>query len=232
MKNIYATRKAARLYGIFFLTAFLSYGVGSAMIASIVDVPDFLSNVYTHRSQIVIGVILIALIHSFVNIGLAVVMVPVLKVHNKAVTYGYLSAAIAATVTLIVGAIFILLLIPLSSEFITMSSGDIPYFETMGSILKNGNYYAYQIGMALWGLGGLLFCYLLYISKLVPRPFVTWGFIGYIALIIGTQLELFGYPYGVMLSLPGGLFEVTLSIWLIVKGFSRSTASNHSNQPG
>ena len=36
-------KTAARVFGIFFLMAFLSYGLGSGLIESIVNVPDFLS---------------------------------------------------------------------------------------------------------------------------------------------------------------------------------------------
>jgi hypothetical protein len=32
--------------------------------------------------------------------------------------------------------------------------------------------------------------------------------------------EMFGFPVGTMLSLPGGLFELGLSLWLIIKGFN------------
>jgi hypothetical protein len=85
-----------------------------------------------------------------------------------------------------------------------------------------GGAYAYQIAMAIWGLGGLLFVSVLYQSKLVPRFLSVWGFIGYIVFVSGTILELFGYPVGVLLSLPGGLFELSLSGWLIAKGFNGS----------
>ena len=76
--------------------------------------------------------------------------------------------------------------------------------------------------MAIWGIGGLLFCVLLYKSKLVPRWLTVWGLIGYVIFISGTIAELYGLPIGVQLSLPGGLFEIVLSVWLIIKGFSIS----------
>ena len=63
----------------------------------------------------------------------------------------------------------------------------------------------------------------LYKSKLVPRLLSVWGIIGYIIFVSSTIFELFGVPIGVLLSIPGGLFEISLSVWLIVKGFS-STA--------
>ena len=212
----------ARTFGIFFLLAFLSYGVGSSISGSVTDSADSLSTINTNKVQFIIGVILMALVHTIVNIGLPVLMVPILKRFNKILSYGYLSAGIAATVVLIVGSIFLLLYLPLGSMYENADSTDLLHFETIGALLTKGNFYAYQIGMAIWGLGGMMFCYLLYISKLVPRGFSIWGFLGYIVFIAGTITELLGYSFGVQLAIPGGLFEISLSIWLIIKGFKES----------
>lgn len=212
----------ARTFGIFFLLAFISYGLGSGLTGSVTEAADSLSNLNTNKVQLIVGVILLALIHTIVNIGLPVLMVPILKPFNKVLSYGYLSAGITATVILIVGSIFLMLYIPLSSMYNNAETTDLLHFETIGTILTRGNYYAYQIGMTIWGFGGLMFCYLLYISKLVPRGLSIWGFLGYIVFIFGTILELFGYKIGVQLAIPGGLFEITLSIWLIIKGFKES----------
>lgn len=215
-------KTAARTFGIFFLIAFLSYGIGSGLVESVVSVPDFLSTIYNNQTKIIIGVILMALVHTIVNIGLPVIMFPILKPFNRTLTYGYLSAAITASVVLVVGAIFLLLLLPVSNEYAKLGTANTTYFETLGITLKKGGYYSYQIGMAIWGVGGLMLCSLLYRSKLVPRFISTWGFIGYIVFISGTIFELFGYNVGVILSIPGGLFEISLSIWLIIKGFNAS----------
>ena len=119
-----------------------------------------------------------------------------------------------------------LLLIPLSDEFIKVSSVASAHFETIGVILKNGGNYAYQLGMAIWGIGGLMLVSLLFKSKLVPRPLSYWGFIGYIIFIAGTILEIYGYKVGVQLAIPGGLFEISLSLWLIIKGFNSSAIAS------
>ena len=65
-----------------------------------------------------------------------------------------------------------------------------------------------------------MLCYVLFVSKLVPRVFAVWGALGYVIFITGTISEMFGYSIGTMLSLPGGLFELGLSLWLIIKGFN------------
>jgi hypothetical protein len=226
-KHIYTDKIVARTFGIFFIITFLSYGIGSGLVDSIVRIPDFLNHISDNKTTLIIGVILMALIHTIVNIGLPVLMLPVLIPFNKTISYGYLSAAITATILLAVGAIFLFLLLPLSEEYIKLGASNTSNFETIAVILKKGGYYSYQIGMAIWGFGGFLLCYLLYISKLVPRFFSIWGFIGYTIFITGTILELLGYEIGVLLSIPGGLFEISTSIWLIVKGFNASKKTSY-----
>ena len=167
------------------------------------------------------GVILMALLHSFVNIGLPVIMFPLLKPTNERFTYAYLGAGISATVVLISGTVFTLLLLPLSDAYVEAGSSADSHFETLRLLSVKGGFYAYQLGIAIWGIGGLFLTTLLHQSRLVPRFISVWGFIGYIIFMTGTILELYGYGYGVQLALPGGLFELFLSFWLIIKGFNQ-----------
>lgn len=77
------------------------------------------------------------------------------------------------------------------------------------------------------GIGGLILTYLLFISKIVPRPIATLGLIGYAALLLGVPLDLLGVldmgkGPGLILLAPGGLFEfLFLPVWLLAKGFSK-----------
>ena len=74
------------------------------------------------------------------------------------------------------------------------------------------------------GVGGLIFTYLLFVSKLVPRSIALLGLIGYASLSLGVLLDLanivdMNQGMGQLLLAPGGLFEfVFLPIWLIAKG--------------
>lgn len=213
-------RKAARTYGIFFLLAFLSYGVGSGITANI---SGDLASISDAKTTFTIGILLMAIVHTFVNIGLATVMLPILKPFDKTVTYGYFAAVITATTVAVIGAIFMALLIPISAAY--TAGTDTAHIETLAMLLNKGGFYAYQISMTIWGIGGLLFVSVLCKSSLVPRLFPIWGLAGYLIFMTGTTAEMFGYPIGVMLSAPGGLFEISLSLWLIFKGFNPSTKS-------
>ena len=75
------------------------------------------------------------------------------------------------------------------------------------------------------GIGGLILNYLLYISRIVPRPVSVLGLVGYTLLLLTVPLDLLGVieensPAGFAMLAPGGLYEfVVLPIWLIAKGF-------------
>jgi hypothetical protein len=77
------------------------------------------------------------------------------------------------------------------------------------------------------GIGGLILNYLLFTSRIVPRPIAVLGLIGYTLLLLVVPLDLVGAVEegsgtGLALLLPGALYEfVILPIWLIAKGFRR-----------
>ncbi len=217
-------KTAARIFGVLFLISFLAYGTGTGVIASIVSAPDILSNVYASQTLIVVSALLMGVVHTVTNIGLPVVLRPVLKPRNETLYFGYLSAAIVATVALLVGVIFLLLLLPLSDAIMRSGSAVTGQAETIAILLREGNYYSYNFGMAIWSLGGLMFCSILYRYKLIPRLMSVWGVAGYTVFLSGCILAIFGVDFGLIHTAPGALFEVFLSVWLIVKGFnSRAT---------
>jgi hypothetical protein len=86
-------------------------------------------------------------------------------------------------------------------------------------VAREGNRYAYQIGMISLGLGSLLFCRVLFRARLVPGFMAVWGLVGYAIFLTGSMLEVLGYGVGLALSVPGGLFEIALAVLLVAKGF-------------
>ncbi|MDQ0925682.1 Na+/phosphate symporter [Pseudarthrobacter sp. W1I19] len=91
-----------------------------------------------------------------------------------------------------------------------------------GVIAVTGNFIAYNIAMAGLGIGSLFFCALLFRSGLTPLhdSWRLWGFVGYAFFALGSLLELFGFKgAGFVGAVPGGLFELTFGIWLIIRGF-------------
>jgi uncharacterized protein DUF4386 len=109
----------------------------------------------------------------------------------------------------------LLLIVPLAQQGVESGMAN-----ALGSLALQSNTTAYQIAEMALGLGGIILCSLLFQTQLIPRWLASWGVIGYAILAAGTLAEIFGIHIGLLLSIPGGLFEVALGCWLLIKGFA------------
>jgi hypothetical protein len=50
----------------------------------------------------------------------------------------------------------------------------------------------------------------------------VWGLVGYATILGGSVLEVLGFNLLTIHAIPGGLWEVFIGVWLIVKGFNPS----------
>ncbi|NOU98857.1 DUF4386 domain-containing protein [Paenibacillus planticolens] len=217
-----ANLKSARMAGVLFLVATVTYMLGKGLMDSILNEPNYLLHVYPNRTQMITGVLL-ELVNSVAVVGIAVFLFPILKKYNEKIALGYVAFRVIEAVILIIGAISPLLLIQFSQAYIDTGAPADSYYQAVGMLVIKGNYYAFQLAMIVLGLYSLLFCYFLLQSKLIPRLLSVLGLIGYASLLTSGLLELFGYSSGMILFLPGALFELLFPIWLIIKGFNTST---------
>ncbi|MCB8946142.1 MAG: DUF4386 domain-containing protein [Ardenticatenaceae bacterium] len=213
------SKATARAVGVLFLLATATYITGNGLLESILTMPDYLSQVYPHSVQVVAGALLV-FVDTAAVVGIGVLLFPILKRFNESIAIGYVATRVVEFVFLVFGAIGPLMLITLSQDYVAAGVPDAAHFQTAGSLFMTQHFLGYQIGMMALGFGSLFFCYLLYTSKLIPQWMSLLGFVGYAALFIGAVLELFGLSVGLMLSIPGGIFELILPLWLIVKGFN------------
>jgi len=97
------------------------------------------------------------------------------------------------------------------------------YVLTQSQVVPNHLLWVYILA----GSAGVILGYLLFVSKLVPRPIAVLGIIGYSLILIGVPLDFAGVldmnqGVGQIMLIPGGLFEIAvLPIWLIAKGFNK-----------
>ncbi len=190
-----STKRIAVIVGLLFLVSTLTFMIGSNQIRS------FLIDVSQNKSPLFLGVIL-EIICGVAVVGIGVLMFPILKLFKKRLALGYVIFRIIECTIIIVGGIYLLSLL----EFM----------------------WKYEMIIFVFtALGGLMFSYLLYLSKLVPRYLSGLGIIGYLMLFLGVVLDMFSIfnindGEGMLLYLPGGLFELFLPIWLFIKGFNSS----------
>jgi hypothetical protein len=226
-----STKNTARITGILFIAAMVTFMLGNGLIGAILNVPDFLVDVYPNKTQVILG-ILFELMNSVAVVGIAIVLFPILKKHNETIALGYIGFRVIEAAILIIGAIGPLLLITLSQEYLRAGTPDTSYFQTLGALAIAGHDLAFQVAMIVLGIGSLMVCYLLFQSKLIPRFISVLGLVGYASLIISALFEIFGTNTGMILFLPGALFEIVLPIWLIVRGFNSSAIDSLSTKTG
>ncbi|KKN62788.1 hypothetical protein LCGC14_0508490 [marine sediment metagenome] len=198
-----SNRATAIIVGILFLTSTAAIFIGGALIESyFIDKPP-------DKTLLIIGVLLEAYCGVAVA-GIGVLMFPLLKPHNEKLALGYVVFRILELVVIIIGEVITFTLLTYNQDY-------------------------YLLVALFTGIGGLMFCYLLYQSKLVPRFISVLGFVGYAMLVTALILEWLGYSIfnffnfpGVMFYLPGIAFEITLPVWLIVKGFISSMIASES----
>ncbi|HET8840649.1 MAG TPA: DUF4386 domain-containing protein, partial [Ktedonobacteraceae bacterium] len=131
----------------------------------------------------------------------------------------------------------VFLQIPLGSEYLKVAASDAFSFQALSTAFIQANLYAYDIAMITLGLAGMLLNFVFYRARLVPRWIAIWGLVGYAIIFCGMVSEIMGSGLGLVSSLPGGLWEVFIGVWLIVRGFNtsafapRSTGTSSSAEP-
>ena len=208
----------SRLIGALFLAAFAFYGVGFGLVTSVVGAPDFLLTISAHQTTLVVGAFLM-LLNSVVVVGLGALFFPIIEHHGRRTALVYLASRIVEAVLLAIGVLCLLMLIPLGQYAMEAREASVAWAAVLGSLLTHANTIAYQIAMMSLGLASLFLCVLLFRTRLIPRFLAVWGCIGYALFLSGAIAEIFGMNVGVILSIPGGLFEVAVGFWLLIKGF-------------
>lgn len=214
----FSNKVISKIIGFLFVAAILAYGIGYGMIEPLITAPSYFSQIAAHKNQVLIGLSLMLLNSVFV-IGIAALFFPILKKYNKNIAFIYLSTRVIEALLLAAGVFLILYLLLLSNQYLMTTPVGKLYFQNLGSLAIKYNELYYQMAMAILSLGSLFFCYLLKQSKLIPSFLAIWGLLGYAVLFLGAALEILGFKgVGLILCIPGGLFEIFFAGWLIVKG--------------
>ena len=98
-----SNRKIAMIVGVLFITATAAGVAGVLFLGSILAAPDYLIKISANQNQVIIGGALFVLIMVGANVGIAVMMFPILKQHKERIALGYFGAVIIYAVAYVVG---------------------------------------------------------------------------------------------------------------------------------
>jgi hypothetical protein len=124
-------------------------------------------------------------------------------------------------------------LLPLSLNYVRAGAPVHSFYQTLGTLLYNGVYnYGITIHMWFYCIGGLLWYSLLYTSKYIPRMISLWGLLAVFVGFIGIVFQLLGYEVSIFVFLPIAPFEVTIGVWLMLKGIKKQPQVEHARVSG
>ena len=214
------TRKTSRILGLAFLLQFITSFSSGAFLKAAWFVPGNMgetmlkiaANPALMRANILVDT-LTALGVTF----LGVILFLTLRKENEKMALTAMAFYILEGALLAVSRTEVFSLLRLSQEYVAASQpadlllmGQVAY-EAMDFV---GN----TLTMLAFCLGGILFYFLLYRSRLVPAALSLWGLITTFPMLVGTLTQVFGYTIPFFFYLPYVPFELVIAIWILVKG--------------
>jgi hypothetical protein len=228
-------KSIARTMGVLYILGTVAGILSRVVTGPIGSAQDLLVSVSAHSTQVTLGALLVLVMGSALAM-VPVVGYPVLRKHDETLALGYVVFRGALEGVYYI-AIFVswLLLLPLGQVY-QSGAPDASNLQALGNVLFQAKEIA-AFGMVIFSLGGLMFYYLLYRSKLIPRWLSGWGLVALVLGLVNGLLVMFGAfgPTSALsdvLQIPIGLQEMVLAVWMIVKGFNAMTVGITPNKQG
>jgi hypothetical protein len=225
--EINSNNKRAKIVGILFIIGTAAGMLGAIIISPVLGATDYLAKFSDNQNQVLIGVLL-ELIMAVACGSIAIWLYPVLKKYSESLALGAVGFRLIEVMFDLVSVLSLLLLLTLSQEFVKAGTPDSPYYQLFGELLKAGHDFIGPVLMLLpWCIGALMYYYIFYQTKLVPRWLSAWGIIGVTLCIVASILVLFHVidsfsPAQIVFNFLILVQEMVLALWLIVKGFNPS----------
>jgi hypothetical protein len=219
-----SSRKISLAAGILYLLTFVS--IPTLAIYSPVKSSNYILGAGPDTSAIIGGIL--EIIVALAGIGTAVVLFPVLKKQNEGAALGLVASRVLEASAIFTGVAFLLSIVTLRQAG---AGADALVTSHVLVTLYDRIFLLSQSFMP--AVNDLLLGYLLYKSRLVPQALSLIGIVGGPVLLLGYIAVMFGLvgqhaALAGLSALPVFLFELSLGIWLTVKGFNPSPLTSES----
>jgi Domain of unknown function (DUF4386) len=211
-------RKTALVAGVLYLLTFVS--IPTLFLYSQVKGANYIIGAGPDTAAIIGGIL--EIIVALAGIGTAVVLFPVLKKQNEAAALGLVASRILESGTIFVGVAFLMSIVTLRQA--GAGAGALVTSHALATLYDR----IFLQGQSFMpAICDLLLGFLLYKSRLVPRGLSLIGIVGAPILLASYLAVMFGLlgqhaPLAGLSAIPVALFEFSLGVWLVVKGFNPS----------
>ena len=212
-------RKTALVAGLLYVITFVSIPT-LVLYGPVLSDPNYIVGPGPDTPVIIGGIL--EVIVALAGVGTAVVLYPVVKRQNEAAALGFVGSRTLEGAAIVAGVVSLLSLVTLRQ-----AGAGAGALATGQALAASYNWF-FLLGQSLMPVvNALLLGSLLYRSRLVPRILPLVGLIGAPILLASDIAVLFGLwdrmsPLSGLLAIPIALWEFSLGVYLIVKGFKPS----------
>jgi hypothetical protein len=213
-------KSTPRLLGFMFVFVAVASALSGLMFSSLIEsdnISNSMINISDDPTKMMMSIVG-ELITAIGIVLLALLLYTTLKKQNKIIALWAFGLWIGEAIILAVSRISAFRLLYTSQEYVKAGAPDSSYFQTLGSLFYESAQFGYAVLMVFYCLGGILFYYLFFKSKYVPKVLALFGIIVASLGFFGILFALFGYDVPMYVFLPILPFELAIGIWLMVKG--------------
>ncbi len=156
--------------------------------------------------------------------AIPIMMYPIIREYNERMALGFVVGRLVESIMFIIGTICLLTLVTLSKEYALSGIAESGYIQTSALMVLSIRSFESIFAQFAFSLGSIMFYYVLYKTRLIPRWLSGWALVGVLMFFASAFFPLFGYDTRsniyLLLNAPGAFGEMVLAVWLIVKGFN------------
>jgi hypothetical protein len=219
-------RKTALVAGVFYLLTFVSIPTLGLYVP--VHDPNYILGPGPDTAVLVGGIL--EVIVALAGVGTAVALYPALKRQNQGAALGFVGSRVLEGAGILAGVACVMSIVGLRQE--GAGTAALPIAQTLG-ILYDRIFLLSQSLMP--AVNDLLLGFVLYQSRLVPRALPVVALIGAPLLLASDTAVLLSIwdrtsPATALAALPVAVFEFSLGVYLVVKGFKPSPMLSSNTQ--
>jgi len=212
-------KNTPRLLGAAFLLQAVAALVWSAFLLPPLIVSDSITDTMTNIANNALQMRASIVVTMITAIGIAMLgalLFVTLKKQNMKIALVALGLYLIEAAILAASRIPAFALLRISQE--SVIAGHPAYLQTLGNLFYESAEFGDWLHMLPFALGATLFYYLFFKSGYIPRALSLFGLIAALLALIGTPFALLGYDVPIVVFLPNLPFELTIGVWLMVKG--------------
>jgi len=217
MESVKANNGLFQLLGIAFFvqacTSFIGLAILFEPLVAKGNIEATMNNV-AHHIFTVYGSVFLLIVTAIVIIMLGIAMYLTAGHINKTLALIALSLYVFEALLLAVSQIFVFGLVEASQLY--LASGDTGLLS-LGNVLLSFRSFAAKIAMIPFGLGAILFYYLLMKAKIIPKWLASWGLATVPFVLVGVPLMAFGVDVPFALFIPYVPFEFFTGIYILIR---------------